>query len=184
VSVLRGLDGGVPGIRGLVALVVLFCAVAWTGLRRATPVVRRPGDRFFHVALMVYFCTSVAVAAAFDPSSHRSTSLHQTYGPCHVKATDFTGASRYRYLCAADFDEDFSFDCTEPPPDGADWYTVCGRPYRSRALWLSALALLGASGGVLYSLLLGVLRAPLRGERRDLANGGAAQGRVTQGRAK
>jgi hypothetical protein len=162
VSLLRGLDGGAPGIRGLLLLVVLFSAVAWTGLRRTAPGTRLPSDRFFHVALMIYFCTFVAIAAAFEPSSHRSTSLHQTFGPCHVRATDVTGATRYRYLCAADFDEDFSFECTAPPPDGSDWYTVCGRPYRSRALWVGALALLGFTGGILYSGLLGVLRVPSR----------------------
>jgi hypothetical protein len=41
------------------------------------------------------------------------------------------------------------------PDHGADWYTVCGRPYTNRALWLGALTLLGVVGALLYSRLLG-----------------------------
>jgi hypothetical protein len=172
VTALRLLDGGPPGLRGLIALVVPVSAMAWMGLRRASFGQRRRADRFLHVAVMVYFATFVAIAAAFDPSSHRSTSLHQPYGPCHVRAVELTGATRYRYVCAADHDEDFSFDCAASlPPDGADWYTVCGRPYRSRALWVGALSLLAISGGVLYSVLLGILRMPFLGARGKLAHG-------------
>jgi hypothetical protein len=159
VSVLRLLDGGVPGPRGLVALVLLLSVVASSGLRRAPAGEHRGADGFFHVALMVYFGTFVAIAAAFDPSTHCSTSLHQTYGPCHVRMTDFTGAARDRYACAADEDQDFSFDCTPAlPPEGADWYTVCGRPHENRPLWVGALALVGLAGALLYSRLLGALR--------------------------
>jgi hypothetical protein len=165
VTALRELDGGVPGPRGLVAMIVLFSIVAWTGLRRASPGARLPVNRTFHIALMVYFCAFVAIAAAFDPSTHRSTSLHQTYGPCHVATTDVTGVTRYAYLCAADFDEDFTFDCTTLPADGADWYEVCGRAYRSRGLWVGAVALLGLGGVLLYSQLLGVIRVRLRAQR-------------------
>jgi hypothetical protein len=160
VSVLRFLDGGVPGPRGLVALVLLLSAVAWRGLRRAPPLDHRGVDGFFRVALIVYFGTFVAMAAGFDPSTHRSTSLHQTYGPCHVPLTDFTGATRDRYACAADDDADYSFDCTTPPTDGADWYTVCGRPYDKRPIWVGALALVGLAGALLYSRLLGAFARP------------------------
>jgi hypothetical protein len=156
VSVLRLLDGGPPGLRGFVALGIPVSAMAWQGLRRASFAPPRRADRFFHVAVMVYFATLVATAAAFDPSSHRSTSLHQPYGPCHERVVELTGETRYRYVCAADFHEDFSFDCTASlPPDGADWYTVCGRPYRSRALCVGAVTLLGLVGALLYSRLLG-----------------------------
>lgn len=167
VTALRELDGGVPGPRGLVALIVVFAVIAWVGRRRAAPAaVGRRGDRFFHVSLMIYFCTFAVIAGAFDPSTHRSTSLHQTYGACHVKTTDIAGVTRYAYLCAEDFDEDFSFECTEAlPAPGADWYTVCGRPYRSRSLWVSAVALLCLAGSLVYSRLLGFGHLPLRATR-------------------
>jgi hypothetical protein len=172
VTALRELDGGVPGPRGLVALIALFAGIAWVGRRRApdaappVPAAGRPSDRFFRVALMIYFGTFVAIAGAFDPSTHRSTSLHQTYGPCHVQTTDITGMTRYAYLCADDFDEDFSFDCADAlPAPGADWYTVCGRPHKSRGSWVSAVALLCLAGALLYTQLLGVAGLPLRATR-------------------
>ncbi|MGH7440480.1 MAG: hypothetical protein ACRENE_32720, partial [Polyangiaceae bacterium] len=155
VSALRAVDGSVPGVRGLAVLVALFAVVAWRGLRRAPAPEPRSTDRSFRAALLVYFASFVAIAATFDPSNHRSTSLHQTYGPCHVQATDFTGATRDRFACAGDADRDYSFDCEATlPADGADWYTVCGRPYPNRALWLGALTLLGGLGALLYSRLL------------------------------
>jgi hypothetical protein len=173
VTALRELDGGVPGPRGLVALIGVFAGIAWIGLRRgalaapAAPAKGRRADRFLHVALMIYFCMFVAIAAAFDPSTHRSTSLHQTYGECHVKAIDITGMARYAYLCAADFDEDFSFDRADAlPAPGTDWYTVCGRPYRSRGVWVSAIALLCLAGALLYSQCLGFVHLALRVTRR------------------
>jgi hypothetical protein len=161
VSALRVVDGSVPGVRGLIVLVTLFSVLAWRGLRRAPAPEPRPADRSFRMALLVYFATFVAIAVTFDPSTHRSASLHQTYGPCHVQATDFTGATRDRFACAADADRDYSFDCEATTPvDGADWYTVCGRPYTNRPLWLGALALLGLAGAFLYSRLLRLTSSP------------------------
>ena len=158
---LQVLDGGMPGIRGLVAVVALFAWIAWRGLRRAPAgrAIVRGADRVLLVAAVAYFATLVVVVAAFDPGSHESTSLHQTYGPCHVTATDVTGARRYEYVCAEDFDEDFGFDCTPGvPADGAQWYTVCGRPHTSFARWLLAVSLLGVAGALLYGYLLGSRR--------------------------
>lgn len=102
------------------------------------------------------------IMAAFTPETHVSASVHQTYGECHVEATDITGLTRYQFLCAEDFDEDFSFDCTELPGEGAEWYTVCGRPHTSYARWLLGVSGLGVAGIALYSFLLG----PLRRRRR------------------
>ena len=47
------------------------------------------------------------------------------------------------------------FDCTGVPADGAQWYTVCGRPYTSFARWLLGVSVLGIAGAALYGSLLG-----------------------------
>ena len=161
VTVLRYLDGGSPGPRGLLAMLVLYSFLGALGLRRSAPIVRSPADRILRVSTLVYFANFVLIAAAFDPASHRSTSLHQTYGPCHVQKTDITGATRFEFVCASDVDESYTFDCLATlPADGDDWYTVCGRPLPSRVAWVGAVALLSLVGALLYGWLLGALRLP------------------------
>jgi hypothetical protein len=158
-TVLQQLDHGVPGIRGLLFVIAVYGAIAAVGWRRAVPSPRRPADRLLNAAVIGYFATLVAIAASFDPQSHRSASLHQTYGACHVKATDIAGHVRYKFLCAEDFDEDFSFACVEKlPAAGSDWYTVCGRPHRDFPRFLLGILFLGGLGSLLYSYLLGALR--------------------------
>ncbi|MEJ7730296.1 MAG: hypothetical protein WKG00_13890 [Polyangiaceae bacterium] len=158
-TVLQQLDGGVPGIRGLLLTIVLFAVVAFRGLRRTTATPPRAVDRILGGALAVYFATLVGVLAVFDPARHRSESFHQTYGACHVEATDITGARRYEFICAEDYDEDFSFDCGGPlPADGTAWYTVCGKPDPRFATTLVATLALAALGALAYASLLGVLR--------------------------
>jgi hypothetical protein len=81
-----------------------------------------------------------------------------------VKATDITGQTRYKFLCAEEFDEDFSFACVDQlPASGSEWYTVCGRPHRSFARWMFGVSAYCLLGILLYSLLLGALR-PRRAE--------------------
>ncbi len=172
VTVLRTLDGGVPGPRGLLAMLVLYAALGAVGLRRARPFARRPADRLLRASLAVYFATFVAIAASCDPAAVRCTSLHQTYGPCHVPKTDVTGATRYEFACAADVDQDYAFDCLPSlPQDGADWYTVCGRPFPSRGAWVGALALLCLAGAVFYGWLLGAVRVPVQRGRPPVGGG-------------
>jgi hypothetical protein len=160
-TALQQLDRGVPGVRGLVLIALVFAGLALAAAREASPEPPRAADRLLNGAIVVYFATLTTLVAAFDPAAHRSASIHQTYGPCHVEATDITGQKRYRFLCAEDFDEDFSFDC--PGSDGvpaqhSEWYTVCGRPHASFGRWLSGVAALGVVGTLLYSYMLGALR--------------------------
>jgi hypothetical protein len=93
--------------------------------------------------------------------------MHQTYGPCHVEATDIAGLKRYQYLCAEDFDEDFTFDCPGSdgalPAAGSEWYTVCGKAHTDKPRWLLGVGGFGLAGMLLYSYLLGGLR---RGARK------------------
>jgi hypothetical protein len=156
-TALQQLDGGAPGIRGLVVVILVYAIVIQRGARRG----RRPqplaaNERPIAGVLAAHFALFAIVLGVFDPQSHLSESVHQTYGPCHVAASDLTGHTRYRYLCAEDFDEDFTFDCVrELPALGSDWYTVCGRAHRGFAAWLTAVAGLGVVGIALYAYLLG-----------------------------
>jgi hypothetical protein len=161
-TVLQQLDGGVPGPISLVTVTLLYLALIARGWPRATPAAPRPADRLLFRAAALYFVTLAAIMAIFDPATHRSPSMHQTYGPCHVEATDIAGLVRYQYVCASDYDEDYTFDCAPPPPDMSEWYTVCGRAHTDFRRWMLGVAGLGAVGVALYGFFLG----PLRGRRK------------------
>lgn len=151
---LQQLDRGVPGIRGLLLLSLLFAAIAFRGWRKSEPSAGH--DRLLNSAVVAYFATLMMILAAFDPATHRSASMHQTYGPCHVKATDITGQTRFKYVCAEDFDEDYTFQCVaSPPPPETEWYTVCGKPHTSFGRWMFGVSALGVVGAGLFSYLLG-----------------------------
>ena len=151
-------DGGLPGVNGLCAVIILFGLIIAWGWRRATPAAPRRADRILHAAVVLYFSALAVIMASFVPETHQSPSIHQTYGKCHVEATDITGLTRYQFVCAEDFEEDYSFDCTEIPEEGSEWYTVCGRPHTNYKNWLLGVSALGALGIALYSFLLGPLR--------------------------
>lgn len=157
-TVLQQLDGGIPGSRGLVVIVILFVAIAARGWRRRVEAPRPAADRILRIALPVHFCMLAAILVAFDPATHVTTGVHQAYGPCHVPATDITGLRRYEFLCAEDFDEDFHFACAGGPPvEPAEWYTLCGRAFAStgaRLRFTLAVVGLGAIGISLYAWLL------------------------------
>jgi hypothetical protein len=155
ITVLQQLDGGVPGLRGLVVVVVAYALVVAHGWRSRVPVEQTASDRVLFGAVASYFLVLVTIMAVFDPATHVSTSVHQTYGPCHVEAKDITGHTRFEFLCAQEFDEDFSFDCVaELPRDGTEWYTVCGRPHERFAERLLAIAGLATLGIALFLCLL------------------------------
>ena len=157
ITALQQLDGGVPGTTGLVVVVLLYGVIAALGFRRRSPA--RGRDGVLVAAIGAHFVTLVLIMASFDPASHRSTGIHQTYGPCHVEASDIAGFVRYEYLCAEDYDEDFSFDCVAGPPDhGTRWYTVCGRPHKNFAQWMGAVVTLALLGLALFAWLLGLKR--------------------------
>lgn len=159
VTALRPLDGGTPGPRGLGALILLYGAFVVTGWQRAAPEPLRRSDRLLMLAVVAYFTSLFAIGASFNPETHRSASLHQTYGPCHVKATDIGGNVRDKFICAADFDEDFTFSCVDAlPKEGSDFYTVCGKPHRSYGRFISGVLLLCGLGALVFSFLFGAFR--------------------------
>lgn len=151
---LQQLDGGVPGPRGLVALIAGYGVLALVGLRRARPSPVSSSDRALLGGLCVHFATLTLIMALARPETHRSESVHQTYGACRVEAKDIAGNVRYAYLCAEDFDEDFTFDCAPPPPDGSRWYTVCGKAHASFGKTMAGTGAMTALGAALYALAL------------------------------
>ncbi len=154
-TALQQLDGGIPGPRGLAVVILVYGALVALGLRRrGESVAGAPVDRLLHGAIVGYFVTLVAIMAVFKPESHVSTSVHQTYGPCHVEAKDITGATRYEFLCADDFDEDFTFEGVRIPENGSRWYTVSGRAHRDFARWMLGVSGLGVLGIALFTWLL------------------------------
>ncbi|MCB9788499.1 MAG: hypothetical protein H6744_17595 [Deltaproteobacteria bacterium] len=160
-SLIQALTGGTPNALGLIAVVALYGGLALWGLRRARPQPRRLQDRLILAALVLYFATLPVVLATNDPATHRSASLHQTYGACHVESTDITGATRYAYVCAEDYDEDYRFDCLDAlPPEGAGWYAVCGKPHSNFPLWMGTVLALSLLGVLTYGALLGAARRP------------------------
>ncbi len=155
-TVLQQLDGGTPGHRAFAGGVLVYLGLVIGGWRAREPEPQRPGDRLAYAAALLYFTTLVAIMAAFDPATHLSTGVHQTVGECYVEVTDITGMTRHEFLCARDFDEDYSFACVaEPPADGTRWYTVCGRAHTNFAASLLGVGALGVVGVGLFSLLLG-----------------------------
>lgn len=154
-TALQLLDGGAPGPVGLVLLLVVFVGLAGRGWRAARPAPRSRPDRVLLAGVVVHFAALVAIGALFDPATHISTGVHQTYGPCDVEARDIAGFTRRVYVCAEDFDEDYRFDCGTPAPtDGAQWYTVCGQPHARFAPWLAGVVAPGVLGAALLGILL------------------------------
>ncbi len=158
-TALQQLDGGVPGPRTLAGVALIYLGLILWGARGARRVAERVWDRPLACAIAVYYGALLAIVALSVPEAHRSASLHQTYGPCHVEATDITGATRFKFVCAEDYEEDYTFDCVgQLPGEGDEWYTVCGRPHTNKAAWLGGVGGLGALGVGLFGFMLGLFR--------------------------
>jgi hypothetical protein len=154
-QLLQPLDGGVPGARGLAVVCVIYLLIAAHQARRRQPGFHDEADKILRAGASLYFAVLMFVMAAFDPATHESASMHQIYGPCHVEAEDLLGFTRYEFVCAEDFDEDYTFTCAaELPAAYSEWYTVCGRPHREYARFMGAVAGLGICGILLFSWLL------------------------------
>jgi hypothetical protein len=62
-----------------------------------------------------------------------------------------------KFLCVDNYDEDYTFACTETPARGTQWFTVCGKAHTNHAGHLAAVAGLGATGSVVFTLLFGAM---------------------------
>lgn len=155
VRLLQLLDGGLPGPRGLVALVAIDLGIVIWSWRRRQPPAARASDRPLQVVAVLYFVTLAAIAVGFDPATHRSASMHQTYGPCDETAIDVMGLERRKYVCREDFDEDYTFACVDTTPEArSEWYTVCGRQHRDFPRFMLGISILCALGVAAYGTLL------------------------------
>jgi hypothetical protein len=162
-TVLQQFDGGTPGYVAFGVGVLAYAGVVVWGWRSADPEPHQPHDLLLFCASIFYFTMLASMMANFDPATHRSTGVHQTVGECYVEVSDFTRNTRHKYLCARDFDEDYTFACVdELPADGESWYTVCGRAHSSFASWMLGVSLLGVVGIGLFTLLLSPVRLRLK----------------------
>ena len=161
-TVLQTLDGGTPAYLALGAGVLAYAAVFLAGRR---PVTRRgrAADRLGRGATAAYLVMLACSMLFFTPETHVSTGVHQPPGACDVVETDITGATRQTYLCVDDYDEPFSFACTTPPADGAEWYTVCGKAHARYAAYAGGTGGLALLGLWAFSTLFGAgaARAPI-----------------------
>ena len=162
-TALQQLDGGVPGVISLITVIALYLGLIAREFGKRQP--RRPqtAERVLLGGAIAYFGTLAVVMAVFEPETHHSASLHQTYGPCHIEQKDITGMTRFKYVCVEDYDEDYHFGCVKGLPAAeTDWYTVCGKGHSDFPLWLGGVAGLGVLGVLVYAGLL-VRGAPPKG---------------------
>ena len=85
ITALQQLDGGVPGMRGLIVITLVFAGLAaagWRGRVRSAPSLH---DGTLLGAAGVYFVTLTLCMALFRPETHQSASAHQTVGACYVE---------------------------------------------------------------------------------------------------
>jgi hypothetical protein len=163
ITIVQQIDGGAPGYGALAGGWIAYAMLVFLGRKLAVPEPPRAGDRRLLAAAIAYFTVLIAIMATFDPATHVSTGVHQTVGECYVEATDITGFTRHEFLCASDFDEDYSFECVEQlPADETQWYTICGRPHSNFGAWMTGVGLLGLVGIGLFSFMLGPARARIR----------------------
>ncbi len=160
ITALQQLDGGAPGYAALGVGIALYAILVLRGSK--TKADARPevgataagSPPLLRGMLAGYFVTLASIALLFDPTTHVSTGLHQPTGPCYVEATDITGHTRHAFLCAHDFDEDFTFACTETPTGDRAWYTVCGRAHQNPAVWKGGVLLLCVTALAAFGLVL------------------------------
>lgn len=153
-TALQQLDGGTPRYVALATGLALYAGLALRGPRMAQPRRLDRADRVARGWVLGHGVALLLIGLSFRPETHVSTGIHQPVGPCHVEATDITGLKRYAFLCATDFDEDYSFACVpKPPADGASWYTLCGRAHGDAVRWKAALGLLTLLAVALFAWL-------------------------------
>lgn len=121
----------------------------------------RPKDALLFRCAVAYFASLAAVMALGNPAAVVAEGVHQQSGECHVIDYDLANYSRYKYLCQADFDEDFHFGCAAAraeshPPTQPTWYTICGKAHSDQGLYLGAVVTLGAlASAALWCMLFG-----------------------------
>ncbi|KAI9022670.1 hypothetical protein DFJ74DRAFT_768358 [Hyaloraphidium curvatum] len=158
ITVLQQLEGGTPGYLSLAVGAALYASIALVGFsaaRSAYPSDRSPADRSLFLSIAAYLILLPTLVASFRPESHHSAGIHQTFGPCGVKALDIAGNERDVYVCGEPRDGSYTFSCLAGMPDeGAEWYTVCGAPFDERGRWIAAVGGMAAAGMAAYAAVL------------------------------
>jgi hypothetical protein len=161
ISAFNALNAGAPGYLPLAALLVCFGAALVAGLRARSwrPPQPSRGDFALNLALVFYFVLLALTIVAAKPERHISAGLHQPTGPCDRVALDILGNERAEYLCPANFDEPFTFECATSPPapnEVRHWYTVCGVAHGdAKGTWMAAVGALAMCGVYSISYVLG-----------------------------
>jgi hypothetical protein len=75
-------------------------------------------DLVANLHLLLHFGTLLALMVLGEPEAHVAMSMHQRYGPCGMRHLDITGNNVTEFVCAADYDEGYSFDCSAALADG------------------------------------------------------------------
>jgi len=155
----------------LLVILVWSGIVMWAVNREGTGrtkyntwLITRPAfDRMMAMMTMIYYAVLVWLMVAGDPTKVWATGVHQEFGKCGVTEYDLSGYSRSAYLCAENYDEDFrlstkinpyqkpratSVGCSSdtPPETGSTWYTICGKGFENRDLWIQTQIILSMLG--------------------------------------
>lgn len=155
---------GRPNLNMLLLVLAVYSAIIVTQFRRDTGrATHGRRDALLLSFLVVYYVTLYAIVVKGDPTTHVSTSLHQSIGPCDVTALDLAGLERHVYLCPTNYSEDWNLaaDALTLDPSSTDtlsWYTVTGRAHSNKSLWVSAVVSLSATSLTLYAAMLANVR--------------------------
>ncbi|XP_050360894.1 uncharacterized protein LOC126780446 isoform X2 [Nymphalis io] len=117
-------------------------------------------DYVLILQLAVHYITYWVFVVFFNPEKEWSSGLHEPVGPCNEVAslTSPFGQTLYKrkYFCPKDYNEEyFDFHCVggKLPPNGANWYTICGTPFENRVEYITVLStILIMASGVFYGI--------------------------------
>jgi len=151
-AVLQTLEGGVPGYLALGVGVAVYVAAGLAGLR-VTGRNAGSNDWLGGGAVGAFLLMLTFNMTFFAPETHVSTGMHQLPGSCDARDMDVTGSERRTFLCVEDYQEDFTFDCAEPPVDGTEWYTICGKAHTNHAGYAAGVGTLSLVGILLFYAL-------------------------------
>ncbi|XP_001636002.2 uncharacterized protein LOC5515900 isoform X2 [Nematostella vectensis] len=112
--------------------------------------------------VLIHFLFYVFLVGFAHPENVRATGLHQRIGNCsHVTAVHTPLGQvlqKKTFLCPRDYDEGyFDWHCTpsgHAPPDGTNWYTLCGTGYPNHAEYILVVTSFCMLGLAFYYQLL------------------------------
>ena len=103
-----------PCLRGLIILLLCYgCIVFKAASKQHLKIGKAHSnlDLLLNMHLIVHFSVLLAIIMFADPATHVSTSMQQRYGPCDMQHLDITGNRVTEFVCARDYQEDYTLDC-------------------------------------------------------------------------